>query len=96
MSTLLTVENFSKHYTLSSGLFGKERRLDALTDINLTVEAGETLAIVGESGCGKTTLGRCIIKAQPASEGKVIYHPKGQVDVELTALGQAADQALAA
>lgn len=88
MSTLLTVENLSKHYVLSGGLFGAERRLDALTDINLSVEAGETLAIVGESGCGKTTLGRCIIKAQPTSSGKVIYHPKGKAEVELTALNK--------
>ena len=88
MSRLLTVENLSKHYMLGGGLFGKERRLDALTDINLTVEAGETLAIVGESGCGKTTLGRCIIKAQPASAGKVIYHPKSGGEVELSALSK--------
>jgi peptide/nickel transport system ATP-binding protein len=88
MSTLLTVENLSKSYTLRSGMFGPMRMLDALTDINLTVEAGETLAIVGESGCGKTTLGRCIIKAQPATAGRVVYHPKGQEAVELTALNK--------
>ncbi|WP_193334814.1 ABC transporter ATP-binding protein [Devosia beringensis] len=88
MSRLLTVENLSKHFTLGAGLFGKGRRLDALTEINLTVEAGETLAIVGESGCGKTTLGRCIIQAQSVSEGRVVYHPKAGGDVELTALSK--------
>ncbi len=88
MSRLLSVEHLSKHYTLSGGWFGPERRLDALTDINLTVEAGETLAIVGESGCGKTTLGRCIIKAQSLSEGRVVYHPKAGGDVELTSLSK--------
>jgi len=88
MSTLLTVENLSKHYMLSGGWFGPERRLDALSEINLTVEAGETLAIVGESGCGKTTLGRCIIAAQSSSEGRVVYHPKSGGDVELTALNK--------
>ena len=88
MSRLLSVENLSKHFTLSGGLFGKERRLDALTEINLTVEAGETLAIVGESGCGKTTLGRCIIQAQPVNEGTVTYHPRAGGDVELTALSK--------
>jgi peptide/nickel transport system ATP-binding protein len=88
MTRLLTVNNLSKYYTLSGGLFAPERRLDALTDISLTVDAGETLAIVGESGCGKTTLGRCIIQAQPASEGRVIYHPTGQPDVDLTALNK--------
>ncbi len=86
MSTLLSVENLSKHYTVKSGLFAPMRQLDALTDINLTVEAGETLAIVGESGCGKTTLGRCIINAQPSSAGRVVYHPKAGGDVELTSL----------
>ena len=88
MSTLLRVEHVSKHYTLSGGLLGAERRLDALSDITLSVEAGETLAIVGESGCGKTTLGRCIIQAQPVSEGRVTYHPLGGGDVELTALNK--------
>jgi len=88
MSALLTVEHLSKHFTLKSGLFGPMRQLDALTDVSLTVEAGETLAIVGESGCGKTTLGRCIIQAQPANGGRVIYHPKGKPDVELSALNK--------
>lgn len=88
MSTLLSVENLSKIYTLGGGLFGKSRELVALNDINLTVEAGETLAIVGESGCGKTTLGRCIIKAQPVTSGKVFYHPKDRQHVELSALNK--------
>jgi len=88
MTRLLTVEHLSKTYTLSSGWFRPARRLDALTDINLTVEAGETLAIVGESGCGKTTLGRCIIQAQPASGGRVVYHSRSRGDVELTALSK--------
>jgi peptide/nickel transport system ATP-binding protein len=90
MSTLLTVENLSKIYTLGGGLFGAGRELVALNDINLTVEAGETLAIVGESGCGKTTLGRCIIKAQPVSSGKVFYHPQEGQRVELSALDKRA------
>jgi len=88
MSTLLTVENLSKIYTLGGGLFGPSRELVALNDINLDVQAGETLAIVGESGCGKTTLGRCIIQAQPVTHGRVFYHPKDKGKVELTALGK--------
>ncbi|ODT81283.1 MAG: peptide ABC transporter ATP-binding protein [Pelagibacterium sp. SCN 64-44] len=88
MSALLTVENLSKVYTLGGGLFGPGRDLVALNDIDLTVEAGETLAIVGESGCGKTTLGRCIIQAQPVSRGHVYYHPKDREKVELTALNK--------
>jgi peptide/nickel transport system ATP-binding protein len=86
MTALLTVENLSKVFTLGGGPFREARELVALNDINLEVEAGETLAIVGESGCGKTTLGRCIIKALPATDGKVFYHPPGQQRVELSAL----------
>ncbi|MCH4887007.1 ATP-binding cassette domain-containing protein [Acidaminobacter sp. JC074] len=46
----------------------------AVTDVNLTVYKGETLSIVGESGCGKTTLARCIVKAIDSNEGEVYYH----------------------
>ena len=88
MTTLLSVENLSKVFTLGGGLFGKGRDLVALNDINLTVEQGETLAIVGESGCGKTTLGRCIIKALSVSAGRVLYHPEGGETVDLTTLGK--------
>ncbi|MEO8684411.1 MAG: oligopeptide/dipeptide ABC transporter ATP-binding protein [Devosia sp.] len=88
MSTLLKVEHLSKSYSLSSGLFGPARMLDALSDVSLVVEAGETLAVVGESGCGKTTLGRCIIQAQPATAGTVTYYPPGHEPVELSALNK--------
>ena len=45
----------------------------AVTDVSFTVDEGETIGIVGESGCGKTTLGRCIVRAYEPSEGDVIY-----------------------
>jgi peptide/nickel transport system ATP-binding protein len=90
MTTLLTVENLSKVFHLGGGLFRQGRELVALNDINLTVEKGETLAIVGESGCGKTTLGRCIIKAQPVSSGHVFYHKDEGGHVDLTTLNKRA------
>ncbi|QYO77323.1 ABC transporter ATP-binding protein [Devosia salina] len=88
MTALLTVENLSKVFHLGGGLFRQGRELVALNDINLTVEKGETLAIVGESGCGKTTLGRCIIKAQPVSSGHVFYNPDEGGHVDLTTLSK--------
>ena len=45
----------------------------AVSDVSFTVNEGETVGIVGESGCGKTTLGRCIVRAYEPSEGEVIY-----------------------
>ena len=45
----------------------------AVTDVSFPVNEGETIGIVGESGCGKTTLGRCIVRAYEASEGSVMY-----------------------
>ena len=45
----------------------------AVNDVNFSVREGETVGIVGESGCGKTTLGRCIVKAYEASSGQVLY-----------------------
>ena len=45
----------------------------AVNDVSFTVDEGETIGIVGESGCGKTTLGRCIVRAYEPSEGSVLY-----------------------
>ncbi|HML48874.1 MAG TPA: dipeptide/oligopeptide/nickel ABC transporter ATP-binding protein, partial [Clostridia bacterium] len=64
---ILEVKNLTKAY-------GPVR---ALSDVTLTVRRSETLGIVGESGCGKTTLGRCIVRGVEASAGQVVYHPEG-------------------
>jgi peptide/nickel transport system ATP-binding protein len=90
MTALLSVENLSKTFTFRSGWFGPMQSLDALSDVSLSVEVGETLAVVGESGCGKTTLGRCIVKALPPTSGRVTYRPRSGGEVELTALDKRA------
>ncbi|MCT7377633.1 ABC transporter ATP-binding protein [Chelativorans salis] len=90
MTALLSVENVSKTFSFRSGWFGPLTTLDALCDVTLSVAPGETLAVVGESGCGKTTLGRSIVRAQPVTAGKVTYRPPGHDPVELTALDKRA------
>ena len=64
---ILQVSHISKRFT-SKGVCVR-----AVTDVSFDVRKGETIGIVGESGCGKTTLGRCIVRAIEASEGEVRY-----------------------
>jgi peptide/nickel transport system ATP-binding protein len=56
----------------------------AVTDVSFTVNEGETIGIVGESGCGKTTLGRCIVRAYEPSEGEVFYTAEDGETVNFT------------
>ena len=53
-----------------------------MTDVSFNVKPGETIGIVGESGCGKTTLGRCIVRAYHASEGEVFYRTRAGEEVD--------------
>lgn len=61
---------------LTKDFKSKKVTVHALSDVSFDVYKGETIGIVGESGCGKTTLGRCIVRAVEATEGQVIYHGK--------------------
>ena len=70
---LLKIENLSKNFSISAGLFARPFQLRALQDINFTVKRGETLGIVGESGCGKSTLGRCILQLLSPDQGQVLW-----------------------
>lgn len=71
---LLEVKNLKKHFPLKKTLFGKVQSwVKAVDDVSFVIRKGETLGLVGESGCGKTTLGRVILKLLSATEGDVIY-----------------------
>ena len=71
---LLEVKNLKKYFPLKKNLFGKALSyVKAVDDVSFTVRKGETLGLVGESGCGKTTLGRVILRLLSATEGEVIY-----------------------
>ena len=71
---LLEVKNLKKYFPLKKTLFGKVQSwVKAVDDVSFVIRKGETLGLVGESGCGKTTLGRVILKLLSATEGDVKY-----------------------
>ncbi len=71
---LLEIKNLKKYFPLKKTFFGKTLSyVRAVDDVSFTVRKGETLGLVGESGCGKTTLGRVILRLFPASEGEIVY-----------------------
>lgn len=87
---LIEVRNLKKHFARTRGLRRKVTGIvKAVDDVTFTVHAGETLALVGESGCGKTTTGRCVQRAVEPTSGRVLFHPDGgRAAVELTALSR--------
>jgi peptide/nickel transport system ATP-binding protein len=74
---LLQVKNLKTYYPSKRNFWGKPiEYVKAVDDVSFDVYPGETLGLVGESGCGKTTLGRTILRLSPATEGSILY--KGQ------------------
>ena len=71
-NTLLEVKNLKQYFPIKVG-FGKTIPLKAVDDISFTVGRGETLGLVGESGCGKTTAGRTLLHLYKPTDGKIIF-----------------------
>lgn len=79
---LLKVENLKKYFPIRTGLFAKHTGdVKAVDDVSFEIYEGETLGIVGESGCGKSTTGRILMRLHEPTEGKVTFE-----GVELTSL----------
>ncbi|WP_075217747.1 ABC transporter ATP-binding protein [Mongoliimonas terrestris] len=71
---LVIAKSLKRHFTISKGLFGmKASAVRAVDDVSFTVEKGETLGIVGESGCGKSTTARILVGLTPIDSGDLIF-----------------------
>ncbi len=69
---LLRVGNLIKHFPVKGGLLSREvGRVHAVDGVSFTVDRGETLGLVGESGCGKSTTGRCILRLIEPTSGEI-------------------------
>jgi len=70
---IMEVKDLSKHFAVKKGFFRRGNPVRAVDGINLTVYKGETLSIVGESGCGKSTTGRCLLRLIEPTAGQVLF-----------------------
>ncbi len=85
--TLLEIDGLSAHYAIRSGVFARPSAfVRAVDDVSLRISRGETLGLVGESGCGKTTLGRTILALRPPTAGSVRFNGQSIFDLKPPAL----------
>ena len=77
-NVLLEVENLKKHFPIRKGIFkAVSGYVRAVDDVSFEVYEGEKVGLVGESGCGKTTTGRCVIRLIEPTSGSIHYHQNG-------------------
>lgn len=71
---LIEVTSLKKHFPIVKGVFSAAHgSVKAVDEVSCSIRKGETLGLVGESGCGKTTAGRCIVRAYPVTDGQMLY-----------------------
>lgn len=76
-NVLLEVKNLKKYFPIRKGFFSKSiSNVKAVDDVSFYISKGETLGLVGESGCGKTTCGRTVLKLYEPNSGQIIYNGK--------------------
>ena len=87
---LLEVRNLRKFFPIHQGFLRKVvGQVRAVDDVSFDLNVGETLSLVGESDCGKTTTARCILRAIPATDGEVLFHLDTDTVVEVAKATQA-------
>lgn len=84
---LLEVKNLKKHFPIRKGIWGHvSGYVKAVDDVSFRLSEGETLGLVGESGCGKTTTGRCILRAIDPTSGQILFRRKNGEIIDVASL----------
>lgn len=84
---VIEVQQLRKYYPIVRGLLRRTVGLvKAVDDVSFHLNRGETLSLVGESGCGKTTTGRCILRAIDPTAGKILFHRSDGAEIDITGL----------
>jgi oligopeptide transport system ATP-binding protein len=80
---LLQVQGLKMHFEVGGGMLsGKSATVRAVDGIDFAIRRGETLGLVGESGCGKTTTGRCVLRLERPTDGKIVFEGKDITGME--------------
>jgi len=92
MEKLLELKNLKKYYPIKGGLLRKEvNSVKALDGIDLNIYRGECLGLVGESGCGKTTTGKAVIRLHDPTDGTLNYYPENNgKPIDITSISRSA------
>ena len=89
MTTLLEAHNLTKHFPLRRGLFGADPgAVRAVDGVSFTIEAGRTLGVVGESGCGKSTTAKLVLKLEEPTAGEIRFEGRGLQTLDAEGLRQ--------
>jgi peptide/nickel transport system ATP-binding protein len=81
---LIEVKNLKKYFPVQTALFGRDiRDVKAVDDVSFKIKRGETLGLVGETGCGKTTLGRCMVRLYKPLAGQILYRYENDAGQEI-------------
>jgi oligopeptide/dipeptide ABC transporter ATP-binding protein len=89
MATLLEAQNLTKHFPLKRGLFGTDPgAVRAVDGVSFTIESGRTLGVVGESGCGKSTTAKLVLKLEEPTAGEIRFEGRGLQTLDKAGLRQ--------